>query len=273
MCELLTFVTLVGLVGCGGPAGETDYSAVFDHSAGRWVDLTYAYSDETIYWPTADGFTLDEVAYGETEGGYFYSSYNVSTAEHGGTHLDAPFHFSRAGMSTEQIPLERLIGPAVVVDVSDQATPDYQVSVADLQAWEWAHGPIPDGAILLIRTGWGERWPDRLRYLGTERTGEEAVAELHFPGIHPDAARWIVEERAVAAVGIDTASIDFGQSSGFETHVIIYGENIPGFENVANLGALPETGAFVVALPMKIAGGSGGPVRIVSFVPFELEGS
>jgi len=273
MRELLTFVTLVGLVGCGGPAGETDYSAVFDHSAGRWVDLTYAYSDETIYWPTADGFTLDEVAYGETEGGYFYSSYNVSTAEHGGTHLDAPFHFSRAGMSTEQIPLERLIGPAVVVDVSDQATPDYQVSVADLQAWEWAHGPIPDGAILLIRTGWGERWPDRLRYLGTERTGEEAVAELHFPGIHPDAARWIVEERAVAAVGIDTASIDFGQSSGFETHVIIYGENIPGFENVANLGALPETGAFVVALPMKIAGGSGGPVRIVSFVPFELEGS
>ena len=273
MRELLTFLTLVSLARCGGPSGETDYSAVFDHSAGRWVDLTYAYSDETIYWPTADGFTLDEVAYGETEGGYFYSSYNVSTAEHGGTHLDAPIHFSRSGMSTEQIPLERLIGPAVVVDVSDHATPDYQVSVADLEVWESAHGPIPEGAILLIRTGWGERWPDRLRYLGTERTGEAAVAELHFPGIHPDAARWIVEERAVAAVGIDTASIDFGQSSGFETHVIIYGENIPGFENVANLGALPETGAFVVALPMKIAGGSGGPVRIVSFVPFELGGS
>jgi kynurenine formamidase len=265
--SLVLIGSLIVLASCQAPSGQPDYSAVFDGSGGRWVDLTYAFSEETLFWPTADGFRLDEVAYGETELGYFYSAYNISLAEHGGTHLDAPIHFSRGGMSAEQIPLDRLIAPAVVVDVSARATPDYLIEVADLEAWEGTHGRIPDGAILLLRTGWGERWPDRLSYLGTERTGEDAVAELHFPGIHPDAARWIVEQRSVAAVGIDTPSIDYGQSSGFEAHVIIYGANVPGFENVANLEEIPEEGAFVVALPMKVAGGSGGPLRIVAFVP------
>ncbi len=265
--SLVSVGSLIVLAGCQAASGQPDYSAVFDGSGGRWIDLSYAFSEETIYWPTEDGFRLDELAYGETEVGYFYSSYKISTAEHGGTHLDAPIHFFRGGMSSEQIPLDRLIGPAVVVDVSARATPDYRIEVADLEAWELAHGRIPDGAILLLRTGWGERWPDRLSYLGTERTGPEAVAELHFPGIHPDAARWITLQRNVAAVGIDTPSIDYGQSSGFEAHVSLSGATIPGFENVANLDELPEEGAFVVALPMKIAGGSGGPLRIVAFLP------
>ncbi len=268
-----TLASLIVLAGCQAPPGLPDYSSVFDGSGGNWIDLTYSYSEETIFWPTAEGFRLDEVAYGETEAGYFYSAYNISTAEHGGTHLDAPIHFFRGGMSTEQVPLDRLIAPAVVVDVSAHATPDYRIDVADLEGWEREHGLIPDGAILLLRTGWGERWPDRLSYLGTERTGPEAVAELHVPGIHPDAARWITDQRNVAAVGIDTPSIDYGQSSGFEAHVIIYGANIPGFENVANLEELPEAGAFVVALPMKVAGGSGGPLRIVAFVPMASEES
>ena len=271
--SLVGALSLIIFAGCQASSGEPDFSAVFDGSGGRWIDLTYAYSEETIFWPTADGFRLDEVAYGETELGYFYSAYNISTAEHGGTHLDAPIHFSRGGMSTEQIPLDRLIAPAVVVDVSVRATPDYLIEVGDLEAWEQAHGRIPDGAILLLRTGWGDRWPDRLSYLGTERTGPEAVAELHFPGIHADAARWIVDQRNVAAVGIDTPSIDYGQSSGFEAHVTLYSANIPGFENVANLEELPEEGAFVVALPMKISGGSGGPLRIVAFVPAASEES
>ena len=265
--SLATIGSVMVFAGCQAPSAQPDYSAVFDGSGGSWIDLTYAYSAETIFWPTADGFRLDEVAYGETELGYFYSAYNISMAEHGGTHLDAPIHFSRVGMSSEQIPLDRLIAPAVVVDVSARATPDYLIDVADLEGWERAHGRIPDGAILLLRTGWGERWPDRLSYLGTERTGPEAVAELHFPGIHADAAGWITDQRNVAAVGIDTPSIDYGQSSGFEAHMIIYGANIPGFENVANLDRVPEEGAFVVALPMKVAGGSGGPLRIVAFVP------
>ena len=217
MRVLLVFIgSLVVLAGCQASSGGPDYSAVFDGSGGSWIDLTYPYSEETIFWPTADGFRLDEVAYGETELGYFYSAYNISMAEHGGTHLDAPIHFSRGGMSTEQIPLDRLIAPAVVVDVSERATPDYLIDVEDLEGWERAHGRIPDGVVLLLHTAWGEQWPDRLSYLGTERTGPEAVAQLHFPGIHPDAARWITDQRNVAAVGIDTPSIDYGQSSGFE---------------------------------------------------------
>ena len=261
------------LAACQAPAGQPDFSAVFDGSGGRWVDLSYAFSKETIYWPTADGFRLDEVAHGETDLGYFYSAYNVFTAEHGGTHLDAPFHFFRGGMTAAEIPLDRLIAPAIVVDVVARATPDYLISTSDLEAWEADHGRIPDGSVLLFRTGWGDRWPDRLSYLGTERTGPDAVPELHFPGIHPDAARWITEQRDVAAVGIDTPSIDYGQSTGFEAHLIIYSSNIPGFENVANLGTVPEWGAYVVALPMKIAGGSGGPLRIVAFVPSASGGS
>ena len=270
---LVSLGSLIVAAACQGSAGQPDYSAVFDGSGGRWIDLSYAYSEETLYWPTEDGFQLEELAYGETEAGYFYSSYKISTAEHGGTHLDAPIHFSRGGMSAEQIPLDRLIAPVVVVDVAARATPDYLIDVGDLEEWERTHGRIPDGAILLLRTGWGQRWPDRLGYLGTERTGPEAVAELHFPGIHPEAARWITDQRNVAAVGIDTPSIDYGQSTGFEAHVIIYGSDIPGFENVANLQEIPEVGAFVVALPMKVAGGSGGPLRIVAFVPFASDES
>ncbi|MDP2957771.1 MAG: cyclase family protein [Longimicrobiales bacterium] len=261
---------LMALLGCGPElAPPPDYGAVFGGGAGRWVDLTYAYSEESIYWPTAEGFKLEEVAYAETEGGRFYASYNYSASEHGGTHLDAPIHFARGGDTNEKVGLERLIGPAAVVDVSDRAHADYQVSVEDLQAWEARHGPLPNGVILLLRTGWGERWPDPVLYLGTDKKGPEAVPELHFPGLAPEAARWLVENRAIAALGIDTPSIDFGQSATFETHQVLYARNVVGFENVAHEEELPEWGAFVVALPMKIQGGSGGPLRIVAFLPGE----
>lgn len=264
----LHFLACQAPVSDPGSDPDAGMAAAFDGSGGRWVDLSYAYSDETVYWPTDTlGFELEELAYGETDVGYFYSSYRFGTAEHGGTHLDAPIHFSREGQAADAIPIERLIGPAVVLDVTDRVTPDYLVGVADLEAFEREHGPIPDDAILLIRTGWGDRWPNRGDYLGTEAVGPTAVPDLHFPGLHPDAARWIVENRSLGAVGIDTPSIDYGQSSDFETHVVLYGANIPGLENVANLGALPETGSFVVALPMKIEGGSGGPVRIAAFIP------
>ena len=252
----------------GGPDSGSGLAAVFDGSGGRWLDLSYPYSDETVYWPTDTlGFQSEELAYGETDEGYFYSAYRIATAEHGGTHLDAPSHFAREGQAVAAIRVERLIGPAVVLDVSERATPDYQVSVADLEAFERDHGPIPSDAILLIRTGWGDRWPNREEYLGTAAVGPAAIPDLHFPGLHPDAARWLVENRSVATVGIDTPSIDYGQSADFAVHVVLYAAGIPGLENVANLGALPETGSFVVALPMKIEGGSGAPVRIVAFIP------
>ena len=259
-------VATVLLMGCQRP--PSDHSAVFDGRAGRWVDLTHAFSHSTIYWPTdTAGFQLEELAYGTTEGGWFYASYAFATAEHGGTHLDAPIHFAEGGLTADRIPLSGLIGPAAVVDVSDRATPDYLVSVGDLESWEAEHGTLPDGGILLVRTGWSDRWRDRSAYLGTDATGPQAVSELHFPGIDPEAARWLVDNRGVVAVGIDTPSLDYGQSTDYGTHVTLYGENIAGFENVAALELLPERGSYVVALPMKIEGGSGGPLRIVAFVP------
>jgi len=251
----------------GGCAAGPDISAVFDGRAGSWVDLTHAFSSESVYWPTADGFTLEPLAYGPTEGGWFYAANNFAAAEHGGTHLDAPIHFAEGRHTADAIPLDRLIGPAVVVDVSARASPDYLIGMGDLEGWEAEHGRIPDGAILLLRTGWGAFYGDRARYLGTDVTGAAAVPLLHFPGLDPEAARWLVAERAVDAVGIDTPSIDYGQSTTFESHVALYEANIPGFENVANLERLPASGALVVALPMKIAGGSGGPLRIVAWLP------
>jgi kynurenine formamidase len=262
------------LVGCRQPPPEREEPTnavvdIFEGKSGRWVDLTYEFSSETIYWPTGKPFELEEVAYGISENGYFYSMYNYAAGEHGGTHFDAPSHFAEDSDTSEKVPLDSLIGPAVVVDVTDKVTPDYQIEVADIERWEEAHGWIPDGAIVLFRTGWGSRWPDRKSFLGTDKLGEEAVAELHFPGISTDAALFLARERRIDAIGIDTPSIDYGQSTMFETHQILYGANIPGFENVAHLDQLPEAGGFIVALPMKIAGGSGGPLRIVAFVPNE----
>jgi kynurenine formamidase len=251
------------------PAPAADpIAGVFDGSGGEWIDLTHAYGPSTVYWPTdTAGFQLEELAYGVSEGGWFYSSYAFATAEHGGTHLDAPIHFAQGRRTADELPISELVGPAVVVDVSERAHPDYLVGVGDLERFEETHGPIPDGAILLLRTGWAERWDDRAAYLGTEATGPEAVPLLHFPGLAPEAAQWLVEHRALRAVGIDTPSIDYGQSRDFRAHVVLYSAEIPGFENVADLARVPPTGAYVVAFPMKIEGGSGGPLRIAAFVP------
>jgi len=240
-----------------------------DLASGRWIDLSHDYSPDTIYWPTAEGFSKETVFEGETEGGWWYTAYNISTAEHGGTHIDAPIHFAEGRQSVDQIPLYRLIAPAVVIDVSTPSAddPDYQVSESDITAWEAVNGQIPPGAIVLFNTGFAARWPDAKTYMGTTERGEAAVSQLHFPGIHPDTARFLVRHRSVASVGIDTPSIDHGQSKDFMTHRILFEHDIPGFENLANLDSLPASGALLFALPMKIKGGSGGPLRAVAFVP------
>ena len=204
-----------------------------------------------------------------TDGGYWYSSNKLTTAEHGGTHIDAPIHFAENQKTVDQLPLDQLMGAAAVIDVSEQAgsDPDYQVRVADIENWESAHGPLQEGAIVLLYTGYGRYWPDRLTYMGTDERGADAIAKLHFPGLHPDTARWLVSERNINAIGLDTPSIDYGQSSLFESHRILFAEGVPAFENVANMGELPATGAWVIALPMKIEGGSGGPLRMIGLVP------
>jgi kynurenine formamidase len=237
--------------------------------SGELIDLSHTYDAKTIYWPTAEPFRLDKVADGMTPGGYYYAANNFFTSEHGGTHLDAPVHFAQNHWSVDQVPLDRLIGAAVVVDVvaSSEQNADYQVSVNDLQGWEKQNGAIPANAILLLRTGFSTRWPDAARYLGTAERGQDAVAKLHFPGLHPGAAKWLVENRSIKALGIDTASIDFGQSTVYESHQVLYGRDIAAFENLTNLARLPVTGATIIALPMKIGGGSGAPLRAIAVLP------
>jgi len=236
---------------------------------GQWIDLSYDLSSETIYWPTATPFKLHTVSEGMTEKGYYYAAYQFCAAKHGGTHIDAPIHFAKGRRTLDQIPVTQLIAPAVKIDVSAKvaANRNYQISAKDFTDWESAHGRIPDGSIVLLQTGFGQYWPDEAKYLGTAKRGPEGVAELNFPGLHPDAAAWLTRNRQVNAVGIDTASIDYGQSSTFGSHVALMTHDIPAFENVANLDQLPAEGIQIVALPMKIKGGSGGPLRIVAFVP------
>lgn len=238
-------------------------------ASGTWIDLTHTLSEDAIFWPTADPYRHEEVAFGETEGGFFYSSYNLHLSEHGGTHLDAPIHFAAGRRTVDEIPLASLIGPAAVIDVSQAslADRDYRFTRDDVLRWEERHGRLPEGAIVLFHTGFARFWPDAEAYLGTAMRGEEGVAALHFPGLSEDLARFLAEERAVAAVGLDTASLDYGQSRDFIAHRILLGANIPGFENVAALDRLPPTGATVIALPTKVAGGSGAPLRIIARLP------
>ena len=235
----------------------------------KWVDLTHTFDSSTLYWPNnPTGFGLQPQSVGITPQGFYYSSYAYSAPEHGGTHLDAPVHFSEGKLTADRIPLVQLTGRSVVIDVSKQSAidRDYQVTVEDVQAWETANGAIPDSSILLFRTGYGKYYPNRASYFGTTARGKEAIPLLHFPGISPQAAEWLVNNRVVKAVGLDTPSLDYGQSSDFKTHRILMDRNIIGFENLANLEQLPIKGAFVVALPMKIGGGSGGPLRIIAGV-------
>ena len=239
-----------------------------DLSRADLVDLSWAFDQNTLYWPTSpSSFELKQLSYGPTPGGWFYSSYAICTPEHGGTHLDAPIHFAEGKRTTDQIPLDQLFAPAVVIDVAARAAadPDYRLTADDVRSWETAHGRIEPGTIVLLRTGWGARWPDRRSYFGDDTPG--ATDRLHFPSYGEEAARLLVGERHVGAIGVDTASIDYGQSRDFIVHRVATEVNVPGLENVAHLERLPARGAWVIALPMKIAGGSGGPVRIVAVVP------
>jgi len=234
----------------------------------HWIDLTHELSSDAVFWPTADPFKLTTDFEGITEGGYYYSAYSFKTAEHGGTHIDAPVHFAEGKHPVNEIPLSQLIGDAVVMDVSAQVAKnrDHLISVPDMQAWEMAHGTIPAHSIVLLRTGFGRFWPDAGKYLGTNLRGEAGAAALSFPGLGVEAASWLMQQRQIKAIGIDTASIDYGKSRDFSTHVMLMTHNIPAFENVANLDKLPARGAYVIALPVKIRGGSGGPLRIIAKV-------
>lgn len=230
------------------------------------IDLTYAFNEKTIYWPTAEPFHHNKVAWGETRDGYWYASANYSASEHGGTHLDAPIHFAKTGWTNDQIPITHLIGTASVMDISEACAknPDYQLTVTDIEQWETKNGKIPDGSIVLIRTGWGKYWSDKRKYLGDDTPGD--VSHLHFPAFSKESAQFLVQKRKVKGVGIDTASLDPGTSKDFIAHQIFNKANVYGLENIANLDQLPATGAWIIALPMKIENGTGGPVRILALL-------
>jgi len=243
------------------------HAAPPDLATAEVIDLTHTYDEKTLYWPTSPStFQLTKLHEGKTSAGFFYAANSFCTPEHGGTHLDAPIHFAEGHRTADLVPVRQLIAPAVVIDVSGQAVSnaDYRLTAADVQAWEQRNGRIPEGAIVVLRTGWSERWPDRKRYLGDDKPGD--ASNLHFPSYGKDAAELLVRERKVGALGVDTASIDYGPSTDFIVHQTAAAADVPGLENLTNLDRLPETGAWLIALPMKIGGGSGGPVRVVALL-------
>jgi kynurenine formamidase len=264
-------VAAVGAASCAAPPEPPPApgpEVVVEAIAG-WtiVDLSHEYGEDTLYWPTdTRGFQLDTLAEGMTPAGFFYAMKEFATAEHGGTHLDAPYHFQEGAELVGEIPLRRLIAPGAVVDVSVQAEADadYRASAADIRTWEAEHGTVAPGTAVLFRTGWAKRWPDALAYLGDDEPG--SADNLHFPGLAEDAMRLLVE-REVGLVGIDTASVDYGPSTDFIVHQVGGAAGIPNLENVGDLSEVPATGFLLLALPMKIEAGTGAPVRIVALIP------
>jgi kynurenine formamidase len=261
--RLLVAPLLLALIACSAPTAPA--TPIHEREI---VDLTWTIDETTIAWPTSPGFMLETQFDGVTEGGWYYLSHLIHGPEHGGTHIDAPLHFYEGRASTDRIPLERLIGPGVTLDVSEAcaADRDHLVGLSDFQRWESEHGRLPDGAIVLLNTGFGRFWPDREKYMGTAELGPEAVPKLHFPGLDPAAVDWLVHERGIRAIGLDTPSIDHGPSTTYAAHVALFEHDVPAFENVAHLDRLPPQGFTVIALPAKIGGGSGGPLRIVALL-------
>lgn len=265
---LILPVSLLVLIGCTrNQDSSTDPFTTLKN--GKFIDLTWSFDEQSVYWPTNIPFKHETVFDGKNDKGYYYSSFKFSAEEHGGTHFDSPMHFAEGGNSIEKVPVEQLTGEGVVVDVTAKvaANRDYQVAVADFEEYEKVNGRIPDNAIVLINTGFGKYYPDKEKYTGTLLTGKEGVENLHFPGLHPDAAKWLATERKIKGVGLDTPSIDYGQSKEFLTHRMLFANNLTAYENVAHLDQLPPKGIWIFAFPMKIKGGSGAPLRIIALLP------
>src|SRR5439155_175327 len=230
-------------------------------SKARILDLSYAINDKLVPWPGDEKFFEAKVNATIEKNGYFTRSFWM--LEHYGTHLDAPAHFPPGKTTVDRIPVKQLIGPAVVLDVRAEGArdADYLLPAARVEAWEKQHGRIPTGAIVLLRTGWASRWPDAKKY-----RNQDAQGKMHFPGFSVEAAKLMIE-RKVSGLGCDTMSIDYGASADFAVHHLALGSGLYHLANLAGLSALPETGAFLVAAPIKLEGGSGGPVRVFALIP------
>lgn len=242
----------------------------FATSKEKFIDMTFPFSEESIYWPTDKPFTPTVVFKGNTGSGFWYASNQYAASEHGGTHVDAPFHFSQQGRTIGQIPLQEWIGPAAKIDVTNKslANRDYQLTVEDILAWEKKHERIPQGAWVIMHSGIdGRFYPDRKEVLGTEKTGKAAVAELHFPGFSPEALAFLLTKRTITGIAIDTPSIDPGVSKDFKAHQALCNAQKLALENIANLDKIPEAGALLYVIPMFIRDGTGAPARVFAELP------
>ncbi len=238
--------------------------------SGKLLDMTYPYDESTIYWPNANPFVLKKGDWGINEQGWWYASNEYSAAEHGGTHADAPIHFAEGGRTMDQIPLEEWIGPAVKIDVVAKCNKnrDYLLTVEDITDWESAHGNIPDHAWVIMYTGIGTKhYPDKEKVLGTDKTGPEAIPFLSFPGFSPESVEFLIRERNITGIALDTPSIDFGKSEAFKVHRILFAANKLALENIANLNKLPSSGATLFVMPMFIKDGTGAPARVFALLP------
>lgn len=236
----------------------------------KLLDMTYTFDENTIYWPTAEPFTLKKLDWGVSEGGWWYASNNYGASEHGGTHVDAPIHFAEKGKTIDQIPLDDWIGPAVKIDVVSKClnNRDYLLTIEDIKQWETKYGIIPDNAWVLMYTGIDTKfYPDKEKVLGITKTGKDALPELSFPGFSVQTAEFLLNERNIKGIGLDTPSIDYGKSKDFKVHRICFAANKLAIENIANLDKLPVKGAILYAIPMLIKDGTGAPARVFAVLP------
>ena len=245
----------------GEEAVSQDLREALLMGSARLVDLTHPLSEKFPAWPGDERVFEATVQARTEEDGYF--TRNVWMLEHFATHIDAPIHFPPGKTSVDKIPLEQLVGPAVVLDIRQQAAenPDYRLTAEDVAAWEERNGRIPAGAIILARTGWAARAGNGESYRNQDEQGV-----MHFPGYSVEAVRLLLE-RKVSGLGIDTLSVDYGPSSEFEVHSVSHGAGLYHLENLSDLSELPESGAVLVVAPIKLEGGSGGPVRVFALLP------
>lgn len=193
--------------------------------------------------------------------GYF--TRELTLPEHYATHIDAPAHFAPGGWTVDEIPPERLLRPLAVLDISSQALghPDYLLEPGDIAAWESQNGPVPQGAVVMLRSGWDRRWPSATAFCNRDPRGA-----MRFPGYSLEAAQFLVRERSAVGLGIDTLSVDAGIATDFPVHRFTSARAVYHLEAVANLDAAPANGAWVAVAPVKLKGGSGGPVRVLALV-------
>ncbi len=225
------------------------------------IDLTHVLDPHIPVFPGGTPLSLHRTA-DPDEDGYYMNA--LTLGEHTGTHVDAPVHFSAGAQAVHEISANDLVGPGIVIDIRAQCTvdPDYELTYLDIKHWESQHGRIPNGAVLLIHTGWASRWDHPTRYLNADEQGV-----LHFPGVSAEAAEYLAKYRDPAGVGIDTLSIDHGRSKTFGAHKALSRDGIYLIENLANLDRVPPTGATIVVAPVPIRTGSGAPCRVFALLP------